>query len=89
MGSLKNVRFYFVAIDPLVRLKVFNTYYKIYQYPNITLGWDYALSFPGHFKGAAPPYLVLYDRYKRISAVIKGEVDINWLISYVNKISNY
>jgi thiol-disulfide isomerase/thioredoxin len=88
MDSLKNVRFYFVAIDPLERLKVFNTYYQIYRYPNITLGRDYTVFFPGFFKGATPPYLVLYDGYKKTQAVFDGEADISRLIGMVNKMTN-
>src|SRR5579859_4295090 len=36
MPAMKEVRFYFVTNDPFDRLKVFQGYYKLDRYPNIT-----------------------------------------------------
>jgi len=87
MDSLKEVDFYFVSIDPLDRLRIFNACYNLYHYSNITLGKDYTYSFPRYFKGASPPYLILYDKKKKTRAVFSGDTYIDHLVPFVRKIS--
>jgi hypothetical protein len=86
MDSLKEVNFYFLTIDPFDRLKVFNDYYKIYKYPNIILGRDYEFFFPDHFKGAAPPYLVVYDDRRKERAVFSGQTEATKIIAFINQL---
>jgi len=86
MDSLKQVRFYFITNDPPERIKIFNEVYKLGKYTNITLGWDNQFFFPRHFKGAAPPYLVLYDRQKRMQGAFKGGLEAGQMIEFVNKL---
>ena len=86
MDSLKNVQFYLVSIDPLDRMKAFNGYYKLFRYPNITIGRDYSISFPAYYKGVVPPYSVIYDRHKKLEAVFKGQMNSSQLIAIVNKL---
>ena len=84
MDSLKSVQFYFVSIDAMDRMRVFNEYYKINKYPNITIGRDYTYFFPGYFKDVSPPYSVVYDKYKRMRAVFKGASTATQLIALIN-----
>lgn len=86
MDSLKNVRFYFISNDSLDRLRVFNTYYQIYNYPNIVIAQDYAFAFPKYFKSAAPPYLVIYDEDKRLRALLPGGAKPRELIDFIKKL---
>jgi len=86
MDSLKEVKFIFFTNDPINRLEAFNKYYKIYNYPNIILGQDYRYFFPGHFKGAFPPYLVIYNQYKRERAIFSGEASTIQIISFINNL---
>jgi hypothetical protein len=81
---LRHVQFYFITNDPIERIKVFNTYYKIYNYPNITLGQDYHFFFIGHFKPSGPPYLLIYDKNKRWRAVFKGEASVSQIVKFIN-----
>jgi len=84
MASLKKAQFYFVTNDPLDRLRTFNGYYKLDRYPNITLGRDEQFFLLRYFKGAYPPYLVLYDREKRQRAAYQGDTPVDTIISLVN-----
>lgn len=81
---LRHVQFYFVTNDPIERLKVFNHYYKMYNYPNITLGQDYRFFFISHFKPDGPPYLLIYDKYKRLRAIFKGATSASQIVKFIN-----
>lgn len=85
MDSLRDVNFYFLTIDPIERLKVFNEYYDLSKYTNIKTGRDYKYYFPAHFKGASPPYLVIYDAYKRQRAIFSGQTDTWKIIAFLNQ----
>jgi len=86
MSVLKEARFFFVTNDPFDRLKAFKGFYKLDTYPNIVLGQDEQFFLIRHFKGAYPPYLVLYDRQKKQRAAFQGETPIDTIISFVKKI---
>jgi len=89
MHALENAQFYFVTNDPLDRLKAFIGYYKVSKYSNITLGRDDQFFLLKYFKGAPPPYLVLYDRHKRQRAAFQGEMPIDTIISFITKSQIY
>lgn len=86
MDSLSNINFYFISINQMDRLKVFNGYYQLSRYPNITVGKDYSFFFLGHFKDVYPPYSIVYDRHKRLRAVFKGEATAKQIILIVNNL---
>jgi len=86
MDSLKEARFYFVTNDPFDRLRTFKGYYKLDRFPNVTLGRDEDFFLLRHFKGAYPPYLVLYDRQKRQRAAYQGDTPVDTIISFVNNL---
>lgn len=86
MDSLRNVNLIFITVDPFDRMKVFNEFYKLSKYKNVMVGRDYSFFFPYHFQGAQPPYTVIYDRHKRMEAVLSSETNAHELISYLNKL---
>lgn len=69
-----SVNIYFITIEPMHDMRVFNGYYKLFRYPNITVARDYTFFLPGHVKKLAPPYSLVYDRHKRLRAAFSGEV---------------
>ena len=81
MDSLKDVRFYFITTDPFERLRVFRQYYHLSKYRNVVLGEDYRFSFFNKLKPAGTPITFIYDRSKRLKAVISGETEIGKIIS--------
>lgn len=84
MAVMKETRFLFVTNDPFDKLKAFKGYYKLDRYPNIILGRDEQFFLLRHFKGAYPPYLVLYDRQKQQRATYQGDTPVDTIISFVN-----
>ena len=86
MDLLKNVRVYMATIDPFDRLKVFNEYYKLYNYPNITLGRDYKFFMPIHYKINDAPYIAIYNKKKQLDTIFSGETKLNEIIEELNKL---
>jgi len=86
IDSFNKVNIYFITIDPMKEMKVFEGYYKLSIYPNITVGKDISYFFPAHFKGVIPPYSIVYDKYKQQRAVVKGQASAALLISIISKI---
>jgi thiol-disulfide isomerase/thioredoxin len=86
IDSLKRVNILFITIDPFDRLKAFYNFYKIANYPNITMGRDISYYFPNHFKELQPPFLVIYDSQKKERIKYSGEIEVKKLIEYVNKL---
>lgn len=86
MDSLQDVNLFFITIDPFGRMKLFNEAYKLYQYKNVVVGRDYTFFFPYQFKGAQPPYTVIYDKYKRMEFVLPAERNAHELIAYLKKL---
>jgi len=86
MDLLKMARFYFVTCDPFDRLKAFIGHYRLDKYNNITIGRDEQFYLVRHFKGIAPPYLMLYDKEKKQRASYQGNIVIDTLISLVNNL---
>lgn len=87
MDSLKSVNFYFITIEPIDRMRLFNDYFKIYKYPNITLGRDYTFSFPKHYKNMGVPYSMIFDQDKVLRAVFKGEAPADKVVQIINTLN--
>jgi thiol-disulfide isomerase/thioredoxin len=86
MDSLRDVNFYFITNDSIQRIKVFSAVYQLQKYPNITLGWDNQFLFLRHFKGAVPPYMVLYDRNLQQLGIFSGQTEANKIIGIINRL---
>lgn len=86
MDSLRHVQFYFLTNDSIERIKVFKAVYKLDKYDNITVGWDNQFFFPRIFKGAMPPYSVLYDKDKKQQKIFQGDEEAEKLVQYANKL---
>jgi thioredoxin-related protein len=86
INRLKKTRFFFITNDSLERLKIFNQVFKIYQYSNMELGWDYKWEFFNIFKPTGTPYLILYDKNNFLKAVIPGGAKSDTLISIINNL---
>jgi len=86
MDSLKHVNFYFLTIDPMEDMRLFNKVYRLDRYTNITIGRDYKFFFPVHFKSVTPPYSLIYDGDKRLRGAITGQADASKFIAIINKL---
>lgn len=86
IDSLKALRLYFITSDDFSRLKVYEKYYNINNYPNIVLGRDYRNALPNHFNILAPPFSALYSKNKRLVAVFAGETKIDDILSHIKSL---
>lgn len=86
IGAFSSVNIYFITIEPMHDMRVFNGYYKLFRYPNITVARDYTFFLPGHIKKIVPPYSMIYDRYKRFKAAFSGQASAAELVKIINKI---
>lgn len=87
MQELNNVKFFFISIEPLHELAVFNKYYHLSRYSNIVIGKDLALSMVKHFEIQSPPFTAVFNKDKELFAVFNGEFDINKLVEMIHKAS--
>ena len=86
MDSLKNVNFYFITTDSIHQMKVFNGYYNLPRFSNITVGRDINYSFSSKFSGAVPPFSVLYDRHKMLRFLFNGETTASQFLGAIRKL---
>jgi thiol-disulfide isomerase/thioredoxin len=73
--QFKNVQIYYVTEYSFSEMQLFYTYYKLSDYPNITMGRDIKAAFRSYFKATTIPYIAVYDDQKRLTMVFNGEVD--------------
>jgi thiol-disulfide isomerase/thioredoxin len=71
--SLKDINIYMVCNTQISEFKKFNKRYKLDKYPNIKAGVDYDWSFAKYFKSNQVPYLVIFDKQKKLRRVLKGK----------------
>ena len=76
---IRSARFYFVSLDSLSRIRLFNDIYKIYKYPNIVLAKDNTYSFFNIYKPSGTPYLIVYDKEKMLRYVMPGGAKLDSL----------
>jgi thioredoxin-related protein len=86
IASFKKTKFFFITNDSFDRLKVYNQYYKIKNYPNVILGRDFHYDFFRHFKPRATPYILIYDKAKRLRTVFSGKPEIKTLLENITEL---
>jgi thiol-disulfide isomerase/thioredoxin len=83
----KSNKLFFITNDPFDRLKVFDKHYRIFNYPNILLGWDYSYFMLYHYKPRGTPYFAVYDKNKELRMVYDGGIRVDTLISALKSIN--
>lgn len=86
MDALENIRIYFITVDPLEKMRVFNKYYKLSMYRNIVVGRDYNFTMFKNFDIPTTPVIVLFNKYKQERVIIKGPCEIKWLLEKINQL---
>jgi hypothetical protein len=87
MNELKYSKFYLITGDSFSKMRVFSEEYSIGKYNNIVLGKDYQWSFFKLFNPATTPYLVFFDKQKRLRAIYSGGTEVSNIISTVKRMS--
>jgi len=68
--DFKNIRIYYVTPDNFKGMMAFYRFYKLSNYPNITMGRDTQNFFFGYFKTSSTPYIAIFDSKKRLKTVM-------------------
>lgn len=74
MEELKDVRFYLVTTLPLAQLRAFREKMHLERYPNIIVGKDEYFFMPNFFGAHYVPYIVVYDKHKKLVKSFEGGV---------------
>ena len=69
IGEFKDMHIYYVTAFPFRQMKGFYSYFKLAQYPNITMGVDSQDYFLSYFKASGVPYTAVFDSKKRLKQV--------------------
>ena len=77
MQSLDGIQFYVISSFPLDQIRGYYGEFKLDNYPNITVGQDYATVFQNYFKASAVPYVAIYGEEKKLRKVFVGKININ------------
>lgn len=87
MKSMQGADFHMFTFSSLAMLKPFAEQRRLAEYPNIlTVGKDYQYFFPMYYKAETVPYLVVYDRKKRLARLWNGTVKMPELIQLLNSL---
>lgn len=86
MDEMKMADFYMFTFMPLSMLRSFAEKNHLADYKNITVGKDQAYFFPLYYKAETVPYLVLYDKHKKLVKLWNGSVKMPELLSELNKL---
>jgi thiol-disulfide isomerase/thioredoxin len=86
MDSMKGADFYMFSFMPLSMLRTFAKEYHLDDYPNILVAKDNEFFFPSFYKAQTVPYLVVYDRHKKLVKLWNGTVKVPELIKVLNSL---
>jgi thiol-disulfide isomerase/thioredoxin len=85
MNELKDVQIYMLTIMTIAESKKFAAKLHLEKYKNIRLFKDPDFFFPRFYKASYVPYIVVYDRHKKLVAAYEGGAKIAELINAVSK----
>jgi len=71
--EFKDAPIYYITPDRFKHMKTFYEFYKLQQYPNISMGRDTANTFFRFFAAHSTPLVTIFDSKKRLKKVIPGQ----------------
>jgi hypothetical protein len=86
MDEMKGADFYFFSFMPLDMIRSFAEEHHLGSYKNITVGKDFQFFFPAFYGATTVPYLVVYDRRKRLVKLYDGGVKLSELVSLLGSL---
>lgn len=84
MDAMKGADFYFFSLMPLSMIQPFAGKYRLSDYKNITVGKDFQVFFPRFYGAKTVPYLVVYDKHKKLVKLYDGAIKVPELIGLLN-----
>lgn len=78
--EFKDIHIYYVTPFPIPQINGFYGYFKLANYPNISMGRDGQDYFLTYFKAAGVPFTAVFDSKKRLKQVFASQVDASQLL---------
>jgi thioredoxin-related protein len=85
ISSFRETHFYLFTPFQFSLLKPFYRHYRLYNYPNITIGYDYTFYIPTHFKLTSTPSLLIYNRKKQLDQIYQGRQSASELLQAIKR----
>ncbi len=87
LNQFGDIRIVFSSIQEYAKIDLFDQYFNLSKYSNITIGQDYASTIPTHFQTYTTPLIALIDRNQHVRSVIVGEIEMWKLKKFINEIN--
>ncbi|RZS99147.1 TlpA family protein disulfide reductase [Aquimarina brevivitae] len=84
IDAFKNVQLVFVSYETKEAIQQFSKTYKLNNYDNIILLSDTRDDFANRFDATSIPYLLIYDKDKKLIAKHKGQLRAESIIEMLN-----
>jgi len=86
MDSLNNVQIYMITFLTLPSLRAFYAKNEWKKYKNITAGKDHKYFFMDFYKPKSVPFIIVYDKHKKLVTSFEGNVKITELIAATRQV---
>jgi peroxiredoxin len=73
MDTLKGVRFYFLTVENLDKVRLFRDHFHLERYSNIIIGQDNQRMAHSFFKVRGTPLIALYHANKQLAGIYDGK----------------
>lgn len=83
--AVKNYKIYFITIEPFRDMRYFKEYFHLGNYSNITVGRDYTFAMPKYYQLNTTPFMVIYNKEKRLQVIVKGTPTVEEIVKLVKK----
>jgi hypothetical protein len=83
INSFKDIPIYYITPAAFQNMRTFYHYFKLSQYPNITMGRDSAAVFFRYFEARSTPLIAIYDAKKRLKKVFTKEPTVEQLLQSI------
>jgi thiol-disulfide isomerase/thioredoxin len=75
--SFKKIQIVMASWLPYAQIKKFYNDFNLFNYPNITVGWDKSFMLPPYYKLEKLPFMALYDKKGALMQVFSGHVELD------------
>jgi Methylamine utilisation protein MauE len=80
MALFKDIHLYYITPYSFRDMKTFYRYFKVAQYPGITMGYDLDAKFFIYFHVTTVPFVAIYDSHKRLKEVFQNSTSVEQLL---------
>lgn len=87
MDKMKNVNLLFLTVQDLESVRLYQRYFKLERFKNVTVALDLDSALAKHFGTATTPLLAVYDREGNLRGVFEGQANTEKLLKTIKEIN--